>query len=245
MHQDTGRGVDRGQEPLELHEGRAPGAHRQRPRGHGVHPVPGRRPAELHGSGPVHRVSDKAGHGSVDDLRPVRRSHDVGAAHHANEPHAVRLNVRQRPHAGRAVREARRPVRSDHHRAACLGLRFVRRVHVARAHDLRRPVTNDHARGARVPRPRAQPGHGVAHACQSRCTQDVRPAVRQRCPAGVQHVRGQVHRVDAEAGRTETLRLRPARPTVCGIRQHTFHHRSTEAHAAERGASRWRASGTA
>lgn len=44
---------DSGQEPLELHERRAPGVDRQRAQRHSVHAVRRRRPRELHRSGYV------------------------------------------------------------------------------------------------------------------------------------------------------------------------------------------------
>lgn len=243
--EDIGRGIDRGQESLELHAGRAPRVDGQRARRHRVHAVRGRRPGQLHRSGLVQRVPDKARHGFVDDNRTVHQRHFSDTAQRHHEQTTVRRRVRQRPYEGDFTGRQRCRFRRGNGRAAGLDLHLVRGGQTGSAHDLRDPVADDHSPRTRVPRPRPQSRDRLPPAGRPRRSPVVRPTVHQRGLVRVLRVLDRVHRMVREARRPETVRSRSDRAAVRDHRQQPSDNRVHQAYSPERRRGRRFAFGTA
>lgn len=176
-NESVGRGNDRGQEPLELHAGRSPGAHRSRAHGHRVHAVPGRRPRELHGGGHISGVPHEAGRGPGRGARDVRRAVVDTAADRHRQPVAVRRHIPGRPYEGRDE-AARRPrwLRRRRRRTHGFGVRLARGHRVGAATGVRRPVADDQLPRGLVPGTRPEPGRRVPLVGRPRGAPHVRPA---------------------------------------------------------------------
>jgi len=196
-HERVGRGNDRGQEPLELHAGRAQIAHGRRARGHRVHAVPGRRAGQLHGGGHVRGVPHEAGRGPGRGAGEVRRAVVYTAADRHRQQVAVRRHIPGRPDEGRDAtarpRHGRRRLRYCHRRAHGFGVRLARGHRYGAAAGVRRPVADDQPLRGRVPGTRPEPGRRVPLYGRPRGAPIVRSTVRQRCAVGVQRVRSPVH----------------------------------------------------
>jgi len=109
-------------------------------------------------------------------------------------------------------------------------------VRLARGHRagtaavVRRPVADDQLLRALVSGTRPEPGRRVQLDGRPRSAPDVRTALSQHRPVGVQRVRRLVYGVVAEARRrAKTVRHSDARPPVCGVRQQPLRHRSLQA----------------
>lgn len=237
------RGDGGRQEPLELHAGSD-----WRAGGHGpaqcarVHAVPGRRPVQLHGNGPVrpHAAGDGRERGRADGTvgQPVRR-HGPGAG---VQQATVRPRVRQQRDGraapgpvGHRVRALRRGAR----RAVPVQLRVLRGRPVARAAGLRHRHAHGQLPGPRDHRPRVQSrGRVKRHGLAPRA-RNVWPAVPQRGAHVLRRARQGVQGVRAAHRRPETVR-RDCRPdAVLGARQRSLRERRGQPPAPEL-RQRWR-----
>jgi len=237
---------DPGQEPLELHEGRARGADGHRTRGHGVHAVPGRRPRQLHGGGHVRRPARETRPGPERDVGAAGQPGRVDARRPGHGQGVLRHGVHQRPSDGNAAGRARGRLRRDPRRAAVDRLHVVPVGRVRLAVDLRDTASVRDVPGARSRRTRAQSRVRVQLLRAAPRARHVRPTVHQRRTVGVQLARVPPRRALAQVHPAETLRPRVrVRPAVRDIHEHPPHPRAAETHHAARRPGRRHPSGRA
>jgi len=125
-------------------------------------------------------------------------------------------------------------------------VRLARGHRAGTAAGVRRPVADDQPLRGLVSGTRPEPGRRFPHDGRPRSAPDVRPALSQRRPVGVQRVHRPVYGVVVEAGRRiKTVRHSGARPPVRGVRQQPLRHRSLQACTAKLCARRRTAFGKA